>query len=246
MQLPVVQGLIERRVLVNFRVDPDVMQRHVPAPFRVALVRGHAIAGICLIRFAQERPRFWPRWAGLRSENAAHRVAVTTSTADGPRDAVFVVRRDTSSWLNTVVGGRLFPGSHHRARFAVTETADRIDIALRSDDGATRVEVRGRRSPALPADSLFDDVETASRFFERGAIGWSPEPKRCRFDCLELQSLAWRVEPLAVDHVASSGIEDIRAFPAGSVAFDSALLMGDIHHRRIAHAALPAAGAALP
>jgi hypothetical protein len=76
MRLPVLQGVIRRRILVNFRVDPGVMQAQLPSRFRPKLHRGHAIAGICLIRLESVRPRFVPRLLGFSSENAAHRVAV--------------------------------------------------------------------------------------------------------------------------------------------------------------------------
>jgi hypothetical protein len=71
-----VHGLIERRLLVNYRVDAGVLQRQLPPPFRVDAVGGAGVAGICLIRLAQERVPGVPRWLGLRSENAAHRIAV--------------------------------------------------------------------------------------------------------------------------------------------------------------------------
>ena len=47
----------------------------------------------------------------------------------------FIPRRDTSSALNTMVGGRLFPGMHHRARFDVPENGDHVAVDLRSLDG---------------------------------------------------------------------------------------------------------------
>jgi hypothetical protein len=34
MQLPKVHGVIGRRLLVNFRAEPGVVQRHLPSPFR--------------------------------------------------------------------------------------------------------------------------------------------------------------------------------------------------------------------
>ena len=244
MRLPVVQGLIERRVLVNFRVEPDVLQRQVPPPFRVVTVGGFGIAGVCLIRLAQERPRFWPAFLGLRSENAAHRVAVAWDTANGPAEGVYVLRRDTSSALNAFVGGRFFPGKHHRARFEVRETGTDIAIALRSDDGATHIAVRGTVAAELPETSVFPDLATASAFFERGAIGYSATDDPACFDCLELCSAGWHVEPLAVEHVESSWFGDPVRFPAGSVVFDSALLMRNVAHRWRGHAALRTATAA--
>jgi len=56
MRLPVLNGLIRRRLLVNFRVDAEVMGCFPPAPFRPKRQQGYAIAGICLIRLEQVRP----------------------------------------------------------------------------------------------------------------------------------------------------------------------------------------------
>src|SRR5690348_4792849 len=96
MQIPVLRGLIDRRILVNYRVDPEVLARLLPAPFRPKLIHGAGIAGICLIRLKQTRPRFLPPVLGFASENAAHRIAVEWDQGEG----VFVPRRDTSSRLN--------------------------------------------------------------------------------------------------------------------------------------------------
>lgn len=40
MRLPLIEGEIERRLLVNYRVDPEAMARQLPAPFRPQLVGG--------------------------------------------------------------------------------------------------------------------------------------------------------------------------------------------------------------
>ena len=89
MRLPAVQGVIDRRILANFSVDPDVLQQALPAPFRPKLVHGWGVAGICLIRLRDIRPRFVPRWLGISSENAAHRIAVEWNTSDGIEEGVW-------------------------------------------------------------------------------------------------------------------------------------------------------------
>jgi hypothetical protein len=230
MRLPVIKGLIARRVLVNYRVDVDVLQRMLPSPFRVKITSGFGIAGVCLIRLAQMGPRFWPSRLGLGSENAAHRIAVEWDSADGVRQGVFIPRRDTSSALNVVLGGRLFPGKSHLARFEVREAEDSIRIALRSRDCETSVLVEAGPVPRLPNSSVFDSVEAASVFFERGAVGYTPMAKPGVFECVELKSFAWRVAPLAVQRIESSFFENPDRFPAGSIHFDSALLMRGIRH----------------
>jgi hypothetical protein len=50
MRAPDVHATIERRILVNYRVDIDVLASLLPAPFRPAPCGGVGIAGICLIR----------------------------------------------------------------------------------------------------------------------------------------------------------------------------------------------------
>jgi hypothetical protein len=124
MKLPVVRGTIDRRILANYRIDPVVMSAVLPRPFRPKIVNGFAIGGICLIRLKSIRPRFFPFAWGVGSENAAHRIAVEWDVGGEKREGVFVPRRDTSSLLNTLVGGRIFPGVHHHASFAVKESTD--------------------------------------------------------------------------------------------------------------------------
>jgi len=231
MRIPALHGVIDRRILVNYRVNPDVLQAVLPPPFHPKLVRGVGIAGICLIRLRGIRPAFVPSWLGISSENAAHRVAVEWHDATGRlKEGVYIPRRDTSSRLNAFAGGRLFPGVHHHAKFTVHETADRFEIALQSDDDGTRLTVRANLAAELPKTSVFQSLEHASAFFQAGSLGYSATGDIRRFQGMELHCMKWQVEPLAIEEVHSSFFEDSAAFPAGSVEFDCALLMRGIRH----------------
>lgn len=92
MLVPTVRGLIDRRILVNYRVDPAVMARRLPEPFRPKLFRRHAIGGICLIRLKRIRPAGWPAAIGIGSENAAHRIAVEWDEGGAVREGVYIPR----------------------------------------------------------------------------------------------------------------------------------------------------------
>ena len=230
MRIPALRGIIERRILANYRVDPGIVARLLPAPFRPKLVGGHAIAGICLIRLKRIRPRFLPLPVGITSENAAHRIAVEWTEDGTLREGVYIPRRDTDSRLNTWVGGRVFPGVHHHADFTIEESGDRFSVALRSDDGSTTVSVTGTVTADIPSDSVFPSLSAASEFFAGGSLGYSVTRDHGRFDGLELRCTTWQVEPLAVDQVTSSFFSDEARFPPGSVDFDCALLMRGIRH----------------
>jgi hypothetical protein len=230
MKIPAIRGVIDRRILVNFQVAPEVLAKFLPPPFSPKLAGSHGIAGVCLIRLKEIRPLLVPSRCGISSENAAHRIAVEWTSHGQSREGVYIPRRDTSSRLNVLLGGRLFPGLHHPAHFDVQEEDDFYSVALRSKDGHTRLEVAGRVASELPKESVFNSLEEASVFFERGSLGYSATPNPGHFDGLELRSLSWRVEPLTVERVYSSFFSDEKIFPKGSVRFDCALLMSGIQH----------------
>lgn len=229
MRLPVIRGIIDRRILANFRVDPEPLARCLPAPFRPQLVGGFGIAGICLIRMKAARPKFLPAMFGFGSENAAHRIAVEWDDGGKLRSGVYVPRRDSSSLMMSLAGGRLFPGVQHRADFETRETENEFFVSMKSRDGVAHVSVDGTVAETLPAGSVFQSVQEASKFFEDGSLGYSPD-RGATFDGLELRCDEWTVQPMDVNEVQSSFFDNRDAFPEGSVTFDNALLMRNIDH----------------
>lgn len=235
MNLPTLKGTIHRRILVNFRADPDVVQCKLPSPFRPKLHNGEAIVGICLIRLQQMRPA-WCAWpVGVASENAAHRIAVVWDENGCQREGVFIPRRDTGSALNHLTGGRLFPGQHHFASFRVDSAPKgvlptSVDLQMKSRDGLVEVRVHGQVTQAWPADSCFDSLAQASAFFESGSLGYSVRHDCSRLDGLLLKTKSWRVESLQLSEAYSSYYANEKAFPKSSVTFDHALLMRNVEH----------------
>jgi hypothetical protein len=220
------RGTIEQRFLVNYRIDPDRVSAILPPPFTPELVDGYAIGGICIIQL-KIGPRWLPRPLGFRSHNGAHRIAVTLP--DGS-SAVYVPQRHSNSRLNTVLGGRLFPGVHRKADITPIVSGDRIGVELVSRDGLTDVAVVGTPTDALPESSVFESVDHVSRFFEQGSLGYSDTRRSHRYDGMELRTKNWSVTPLAVDRVSSTFFDDQSIFPADSAMLDNALIMRNIDH----------------
>jgi hypothetical protein len=232
MRLPILHGVIRRRLLVNFRVNAEVMTRFLPAPFRPKVQDGYAIAGICIIRLEHIRPAWLPRFCGASSENAAHRIAVCWDEPSGEtHEGVFIPRRDTGSWLNHFAGGRIVPGEHHLADFLVSDDGSAIAMSVRARDNRMVVEICARESQSFPASSCVGSLAESSAFFQSGSVGYSVTSDCYRLDGVRLVTDRWSVRPLSVEHVESSFFSDESLFPAGSVTFDHALIMRDIPHQ---------------
>lgn len=224
MRPPPLRATMERRILVNYRVDRDLLAAVLPAPFRPVLVDGHGVAGICLIRLGSIRPAGLPAGVGLTSENAAHRVAVQWDTPRGPVTGVHVPRRDTSSRLAAMAGGRVFPGWQHLARFIVDEH-DGFRVQVESRDGTVRIVVAAHVAEMVMPGSVFADVEGASRFLRCAPVGYAATPTDGVFDGVALGTDGWGLEPLQVEEASSSFFDDRARFPPGTATLDSAFLM---------------------
>ncbi len=229
MQVPIIKGVIDRRILANYRIDPEALASVLPPPFEPKLHNGYGIGGICLIRLKDIRPKYFPGFVGLSSENAAHRIAVQWKENGSLKEGVYIPRRDTSSLLNSLIGGRLFPSIHYHSHFEVVEQGQNFRIALKSDDSDLSMIVDARTASSLPETSVFGSIEAASSFFEAGSLGYSLTHSK-KYDGLELHTINWKVAPLHVTYIYSSFFNNETLFPKGSSEFDCALLMKDIDH----------------
>jgi hypothetical protein len=227
MKIPTIHGYIDRRILINFTADPKAVEKIVPFPFRPKIYLDKAIVGICLIRLKDIKPKGLPDFVGVNSENGAHRIAVEWDEDGKVKSGVYIPRRDTSLQLNALVGGRIFPGKHHFAKFNVLESSGDYHISFTSSD-STEILIDARQTENFNPQSIFGTLQNASDFFEKGDLGYSPNKNK--FDGLKLNAYSWKVKPLEVLKVQSSFFENEEIFPKGSVTFDNALLMKNIEH----------------
>ncbi len=205
------------------------MANYLPKPFRPKLIDGKGIAGICLIRLKNIRPKGLPKSIGISSENGAHRIAVEWTENGEIKEGVYIPRRDTSSKLNSMAGGRIFTGVHNLAEFSVIEKDGKYNVGFESKDG-TSLSIEAYETKNWNEESVFENLNYASDFFEKGAIGYSPNQIGDIYDGLELKTINWQVSPLNVTKVNSSFFENEDIFPKGSIQFDNALLMKNIEH----------------
>ena len=231
-RVPALRGLMKRRILVNYRVEPSAIEGLVPPPFELRLVRGKAMAGVCLIRVEHLRPAtVLGMDVGLTSENAAYRVAV--AWPDPPssemRHGVYIARRDTSSSLQHALSGPLFPGKDCRSRFGVSDREGRVAIRVRSEDAEGNLEVRAQEVDAFPSDSVFGSLDEASRFYREAAVGYSAGRGDRQFEGLRLRTADWEVRPLAIEAARSAFLDGLATAP-GAVEFDNALILRDLDH----------------
>ena len=219
-----IRSVVERRLLVSYRLDPDVARRLVPSPLELSLVNGWAVGGICLIRLGRVRPVGTPGFVGMRTENAAHRISVELEGRPG----VYIPRRDSGSMLSVAASGWAFPGELFRARFDVMESDRELDVEVASDDGSTYVHARATIGDTLDNSRLFASTGEASEFYRRAAVAYSETKSGCLLEGVEMVPDTWRADPIAALDIVSSFFDDSGRFPDSSAVLDSALVMRNV------------------
>jgi len=230
MELPVLNGIIDRRILINYKVNPEVVKSLLPPHLEPLVVNGYASGGICLLRLKSIGLKYSPSFLRITSENAAHRFLVSFKKDHQISKGVYIPRRDTDSMLNVVLAGKIFSWPHYHAAFKVEEGKGRYSVCMQSRDGHTKLEVDVQIADHFPSHSMFDSIEHASGCFRNCPIGVSPSAEPGRFKSIELKTKTWNVKPLQVRALRSSYFEDKLSFPDGSIFFDNALLMEGIEH----------------
>lgn len=230
-QLPVITGILDRRILLNYSLDPDYLKRFLPAPFKPRLYKGKGVGGVCMIRFSALRPKFAPEFLGIDSENAAHRIAVEWEQDGKHHEGVYIPKRNTASAFNYYAGGRVFPGVFQKSRFDVNESGTHYQVGIFSEPAGEKVvSFDGDVSQQIQPGSIFPSLDEASEFFAKGAVGYSFSRDEGHFQGMDLRLLEWHIEPMQIRSAYAQLFEDRSKFPEGTAKLDSAMLMKNLKH----------------
>ena len=216
-----IDAFLERRLLLNYRVDPEVVQAILPEPFSPRLAGGYAIAGVCLIHMSQVRPKHLPAALGIDVHGSAHRIAVQWTDSGVEREGVYILRRDSGSRMVGLIGRRALAA--HSARFKAHETPDHLAIEVWSEDGYGSLLVRAHVEGEL-SSSVFSSAADAQAFFEHGGPGYT-RVGNGRFTGVALSAASWEMAPVHLLEARSVWLENGTIFPAGTAVPDSALVM---------------------
>lgn len=222
MQAHDIDAFLERRLLVNYRVDPEVAARLLPHPFVPRLTKGWAIAGVCLIHLRKTRTRNLPAVFGIDVQGSAHRLAVMWPDRGGEmQPGVYISRRDSGSRLVGLIGRRSL--AEHPATFVVSDFGDSISIDVTSRDEEGSVSVRAVAAQGLDS-SVFDTMASGREFFEHGGPGFT-QIRPGLFKGVALIAKSWEMDALRLNDVRSAWLSNHALFPAGTAVPDGAFVM---------------------
>lgn len=209
------------RILVLYRIEPEVAQGLLPGGLQPVLEGGYAIAGLCYTRLGSNRSRWLPRRLGSPSDHLAVRIAAEFDGRKTPKQGTWILRRQTSSWIEARCGDKLFRGDYRRAVFDLDENAAGLTLTVRNGE-REELFLRAEAADGLRG-SLFCSPRHAEEFLAATEGARPHDIFAPEADDLEIRTGAFAPEPLSVLEVRSAFFEDPALFSPDTAHLDCAL-----------------------
>ena len=229
MRAPALSGRIERRICIQYRINPSVARRFLPDHIRPKLYQGSALGGICVFRFAPARARILPIPLGFGTELAWHRIAVEWDAGATVAHGQYLLRCEADSRPSARLTPKVLPCSEPAARITVRSNDGGLSISMKSVDGNGDLNLAAVPDDHWPEDSVFPSAKAAQLALSGGHVLW-PSNERGETEGFEVAAGQGTVASLTSHGIDSAWYDDRDRFPLGSIGFDSALLISRANH----------------
>lgn len=166
---------------------------------------------------------------GMSTENAAYRFAVEWDSDGKTCYGVYVPKRETSSNLTAIAGGKIFPGQFDLASFDSFQEGNHFQVSVRKGDEAPHIFFDGDVVAEYPSGSIFSNYDEAREFLLQATVGFSPGSHR-DLDGIELKLIDVDIQPMSIRRASMTYLENSVDFPPGSATLDSAMIMRGLKH----------------
>jgi hypothetical protein len=222
MRIPVLEARIDRKLLILFSTDPEVLANRIPPGRELRLQQDRAILYVQLTRY--EKVRVVPTPIGIGFDEVAYYIALESLPPKKPRMSRDQVIRVESGSAAHVQLARIFRSCEiTRAHFSARESANDLDVNGFSERGEILFALRGQQAPCFPPGLLFHGLPSVAEFF-----GWNLTPTGYEPDLpapwpYRSRGGEYRCFPFEVTRFTSTFLECGIHFPAGAIVLDHAI-----------------------
>jgi len=219
---PSIHGRLLDRYIFNFRVDPKVLERHLPPVswLRPRIINGFGVVSFCLLNL--KGVTLWPLpvQLGFDTISCAYRCAIVDGSGKDPEPSVYVLGRSTNLPIASSFGSILFSGTMNMIRCSIEHMESCAVIRASFIDGQQLFSAKVKpRQCSMSSSKLFESLDSFVGFIKGGASSYTPSRREGNHSRVDLTEESSYYE--AVDATINYSWLDI-VWPDAKLVFDSA------------------------
>ena len=214
--------------MINFAVEPDVMQRLLPTPLQPDLYANKAFVDVAVVDMEQMRPAFLPRGFGINYNQVVYRTAVRCNGERG----VYFLRSDADNGLISKAGNWMtfFQFHHSRMQWQRQEGCFQFDLMAQPGQHAdihARFDISSP-SRQMPENSCFPSLAEAQAFLVELYSAYSPDARG--ISRVRIQRTPWDIQVVQDTRGIYEFMQGSEMFPEGTATLDSVFYVRDLSY----------------
>ncbi|MBI3943230.1 MAG: DUF2071 domain-containing protein [Chloroflexi bacterium] len=220
------QTIFQECYLVNFAIDPEVLQRALPPAIEPDLHQGRAYLSIVIAVMHKIRPAFLPERLGITYHQVVYRAVVRYQGKRG----VYFLRSDADNFFMSLAGDWLTFFRFHYSQITYRKERDRKEhqcatFRLQPGDkapaGIDALYDLGQKSKEMPPASHFSSLAEAQDFLVELFTAYGYDPLSGKVDFVNIKRGEWHIDVVPDVRAEYTFMQDSPLFPPGSAQLDS-------------------------
>ncbi len=214
--------LIERFIF-NFRLAPDALASHLPAPYlQPQVINGWSVVSFCVLMLDRVMLSPLPSFLGFKTVSCAYRCGVIDTSGASPEPSVYITDRNTDLPIISRLGPWVFSDTILMIRPSITQEGDAVTIRVNYLDRQRlfAAEAKPSEIPGKLDSQVFDSIDAFARFMHLGVSSYTPAIYGDALAKVDLHKDDPSYVPLSatVDYSSLDGV-----WRDAGIAFDSAV-----------------------
>jgi hypothetical protein len=192
---------LKSSLTLTYAMPAAVLEPLLAPGLRLDTVDGLGFVAVALVDARSLRPEVCPRSLGQDFFLAGYRVFTTFRPSEGKHSmrGLNILRSDSNRTAMVAAGNLLTHYNYHRCEATLRTAADRVEVAVRTPEGACDVDVTATLSDgALPDGSPFRSLREARRFQGPLPFNFDYEPETDAIVAIEARRTNWRPIPVTI------------------------------------------------
>jgi len=181
-----VNAEMEERYIFNFKMNPEVLAKHLPGSFlKPQIINNYSVVSFCILKLKHVVVAPLPAFMGYNTISCAYRIGVVDLSMKPESNAVYIVERFTDRKTIASLAPTLLSDEIPIAHTSIEENNGYVFITTTDKNGNIVFKARVQKSPIFKS-AFFADTHDFEKFIKAGISSYTPSSREDQITRLDL------------------------------------------------------------